>query len=164
MSGTPKRRLKRPKTAERAAILRSHHSASSIPPATAGPSIAAITGFPSLSRVGPIGPNSPSGSMGRVSPSAIALRSAPAQNAPPAPVSTATSAFGSASKRLEGVKQGARGREVDRIAPLGPFDRHDRHALVGAGGNLPWLASRMARFSIERIARIRDKSREGCSA
>jgi hypothetical protein len=39
--------------ASRAATLRSHQSASSSPPATAGPSIAAITGFDNLRRVGP---------------------------------------------------------------------------------------------------------------
>jgi hypothetical protein len=49
------------------------------------------------SRVGPIGP-SPSGATRGGAPEAIAFRSAPAQNAPPAPVSTATAAFWSASK------------------------------------------------------------------
>ena len=63
------------------------------------------------------------------------LEIGPGAERAPAPVSTATSAFGSASKRLEGVKQSARGRKVDRVAPFGPLDRHDRHALVGAGGN-----------------------------
>jgi hypothetical protein len=52
-------------------------------------------------RLTPIGP-SPSGSTLLTrsgSPARIALRSAPAQNFPPAPVSTATDRSGSASKR-----------------------------------------------------------------
>ena len=52
MSGTPHRRQNTPKTASSAATRRSHQSASSRPPATAYPSIAAITGFDSRSRVG----------------------------------------------------------------------------------------------------------------
>src|SRR5215211_7340284 len=75
-SGTPKRRLNTPR---------------------AGPSMAASTGLDSRSRVTPIGP-SPSAATRSGSPAAIALRSAPAQKAPPAPVSTATEAPGSRSK------------------------------------------------------------------
>src|SRR5437667_8767947 len=108
-SGTPQRRQKTPKTASVAATRRSHQSASSRPPATAYPSTAARTGFPSSMRVGPMGP-SPSSLM-RLSavvhtaaprrswPEATAFRSAPAQNVPPAPVSTATASPSSASKR-----------------------------------------------------------------
>src|SRR5262245_7280364 len=90
---------------------KSHHSPSSMPPATAGPSIAAITGLSSSSRVGPSGPRgiSPPLPRGRAvgissSPSGQAafsvltyFRSQPAQNAPPAPYKTATEAFLSAS-------------------------------------------------------------------
>ena len=57
ISGTPQRRQYTPNTASRAATRRSHHSASSSPPATAWPSTAAITGFESSMRVGPIGPS-----------------------------------------------------------------------------------------------------------
>ena len=96
-SGTPKRRQNTPKTASSAATRRSHQSASSMPPATAYPSTAAITGLDSVRRVGPIGPGPWSG-MGRRSPSATALRSAPAQNVPAAPVSTATERSSSPSK------------------------------------------------------------------
>ena len=60
-----------------------------MPPATAKPSTAAITGLERVSRVGPIGPG-PSSGMGRRSPSASALRSAPAQKVPSAPVRMAT--------------------------------------------------------------------------
>ena len=44
---------------------RSHHSASSMPPATAGPSTAAMTGFDNSSRVGPRGPRGGALSVGR---------------------------------------------------------------------------------------------------
>src|SRR6185437_3851246 len=85
---------------------RSHHSASSRPPATACPLTAAITGLDSASRLGPIGASVvTSGSSGLD----IECRSAPAQNVPPAPHNTATLAESSASNarkaaaRLEAV-------------------------------------------------------------
>src|SRR4051794_24642764 len=97
----PQRRQKTPKTASVAATRRSHHAASSSPPATAWPSTAAMTGLRSSIRVGPTGP-SPSGST-RVkrdgSPLRMAFRSAPAQNVPFAPHSTATASASSSSKR-----------------------------------------------------------------
>jgi hypothetical protein len=89
ISGTPKRRQNTPKTASRAATRMSHHTASSRPPATANPSTAAITGLPRTMRVHPSGP-SPSGSTRFPFPPAAALRSAPAQKQPPAPVRIAT--------------------------------------------------------------------------
>lgn len=98
-SGTPNRRQKTPITADRSTTRRSHHSANSSPPATAWPEIAATTGFESNIRVGPMGP-SPSGATRFPSPVDSALRSAPAQNVPPSPHSTATAAFGSSSKAL----------------------------------------------------------------
>src|ERR1017187_5082244 len=58
--------------------------------------MAAITGLDSRILVGPIG-TVPSGS-DKLAGSPMALRSAPAQNVPPAPHSTATRASGSASK------------------------------------------------------------------
>ncbi len=96
--GTPQRRQYTPSTAPAAATRRSHHSASSSPPATACPSMAAITGLLSTSRVGPIGP-SPSGVSRLPRPSTRAWRSAPEQNDPAAPVSMATLSASSASKR-----------------------------------------------------------------
>src|SRR5437764_9102436 len=97
--GTPNRRQYTPKTAPRAATRRSHHRASSRPPATAWPSTAATTGFDRYIRVGPMGPlPSTETDTGRGSPVARALRSAPAQKVPPAPVRTATARLGSASK------------------------------------------------------------------
>src|SRR5688572_9700072 len=56
-----------------------------------------MTGLASSMRLGPIGP-SPSGARRLPPPVAMALRSAPAQNVPPAPHSTATRAVSSASK------------------------------------------------------------------
>src|SRR5262245_3506537 len=79
-----------------------------MPPATAGPAIAAITGFDRSRRVGPMGPRGgvPSwggksrAASGRGLPSRLAanFRSNPAQKAPPAPQSTATDWPGSRSK------------------------------------------------------------------
>ena len=94
--GTPHRRQKTPNTASSAATRRSHHAASSMPPATAKPSTAAMTGFDSCMRVGPIGP-SPLRRTPLPEPLATALRSAPAQNVPPAPVKMATQALSSFS-------------------------------------------------------------------
>ena len=78
-------------------MRRSHHSASSRPPASAKPEIAAIVGFDGVRRVKPIGPSSLISRGPNVS---VAFRSAPAQKeTPPAPVSTITRASSSASKR-----------------------------------------------------------------
>ena len=91
--------------------------ASSSPPATAYPSTAAITGLDSASRVGPIGPGSVLGHPVPV-PAARAWRSAPAQNVPPPPVSTATEAESSASKAVNAVEQGVGGGRIHGVAPL----------------------------------------------
>ena len=83
--------------AEVPATHRSHIWASRNPPPNAGPLTAAITGlvtwrfrprFGVMSRGGTVRPSA-----------AISLRSAPAQNASPAPVSTSTAAPSSASNR-----------------------------------------------------------------
>src|SRR5713226_2181514 len=103
ISGTPKRRQKMPKVASSATTRMSAHSASSIPPATAKPSTAAITGFDRRRRLGPIGAIESWPPISRFllgSPEATALRSAPAQKVPPVPVNTATDATASASKAL----------------------------------------------------------------
>src|SRR5262249_32332852 len=101
MSGTPHLRQKTPKVASSSTTRRSHQSASSRPPATAYPETAAITGLSRSRRVGPIAP-SPSGATRFGSPAAMALRSAPEQNVPPAPQRTAPRASGSASKARKG--------------------------------------------------------------
>ena len=97
ISGTPQRRSAQPNVAVVVATRRSHHSASSKPPARQWPLIAAIVGFGDASRVNPSGPPGASGSS-----VSSAFRSAPAQNAwSPAPVSTSTCASSSAAKRLK---------------------------------------------------------------
>ena len=96
ISGTPQRRSGKPSCEPAEAMRRSHHSASSRPPARHQPSIAAIVGFDGVSRVNP---NGPSGASRRGANDAIAFRSAPAQKlTPPAPVTTSTRASSSASK------------------------------------------------------------------
>ena len=79
-----------------AATRRSHHSASSRPPARHQPEIAAIVGFEEVA-----GEAQRAGGIVQARPSvSISLRSAPAQKAtPPAPVRTSTRAESSASKR-----------------------------------------------------------------
>src|SRR5688572_30724834 len=89
MSGTPQRLQKMPKTASASITRRSHHSANSMPPATACPATAAMTGLDSTILLGPIGP-APSGCTRLPSAEPNALRSAPEQNVPPAPHRTAT--------------------------------------------------------------------------
>src|SRR5215471_15282291 len=101
ISGTPKRRQKMPKVASCATTRKSAHSASSMPPATAKPSIAAITGFNRRNRLGPIGAMElcpPTSRFLLASPAATAFKSAPAQKVLPVPVKTATEASLSASK------------------------------------------------------------------
>ena len=71
-----------PKVASSATTRMSAHSASSMPPATAKPSTAAITGFDSRKRLGPIGAIvlwPPTSRFFSRSPFATAFRSAPAQ-------------------------------------------------------------------------------------
>ena len=80
------------------------------------PAIAAITGLDSRSRDGPIGA-SPSGATRLVAGPPIAVRSAPAQNVPPAPKSTAARA----PVGVEGpyrVGERLRGRAVDGVPHL----------------------------------------------
>ena len=101
MSGTPQRRQKTPKIASSSATRRSHQSASSRPP---GDGVAGdrrdAPAWTSAMRVGPIGPG-PLGSTRFGRPSETATRSAPAQNVPPSPQSTATLAAASRVERLE---------------------------------------------------------------
>lgn len=107
--GTPQRRQKTPSVAFSSTTRRSHHRASSNPPAepdaqlrarsgplapdapaTACPATAAMTGLDRSMRVGPMGP-SPSASRRfiRAPPPATAWRSAPEQNVPWSPQRTA---------------------------------------------------------------------------
>mmetsp|Transcript_78801 Transcript_78801/g.163885 ORF Transcript_78801/g.163885 Transcript_78801/m.163885 type:complete len:223 (+) Transcript_78801:167-835(+) len=120
INGTPQRLQKTPKIAVSSQIRMSHHTASSKPPATQWPSMAAKTGFLSLSLVGPMGPSSrgslTSGFRTRFpflerpsapTPDESAFRSAPAQKVPPRPYSTATRAVSSFSKFLNASNRAA---------------------------------------------------------
>ena len=127
MSGTPQRRQKTPNTASASTTRRSHHRASSRPPATACPATAAITGFESDRRVGPIGPSAATSGSSEFD---IACRSAPAQNVPPAPHSTATEAAGSASKARNASASSAAVGAVDGVAALGTVEDHRPHRTV----------------------------------
>ena len=129
ISGTPHRRQNTPNTAPSSATRRSHHSASSSPPATAYPATAAITGLPSRIRVGPIGP-SPSGATRLPAGLPTSFRSAPEQNTPPSPCRTATAASRSASNSRNASDQRRRGRAVDRVPALGARQQHGRDGTV----------------------------------
>ena len=113
---------------------RSHHKASSNPPATAAPSIAAITGLLSLSRDGPIGPKSPSRSTGRTSPSCERLEVGAGAEGAARPGQDRDVEILVRVEPPEGVVERPRGREIDGVAPLGPLDRHHGHPALGADG------------------------------
>src|SRR6476620_731748 len=112
-----------PSFAPRAATMRSQARAISRPPATAKPSIAAISGFFEPRWTMPANPRSPT--HGR-SPATKALRSMPAQNALPAPVrmpplssgasssSSSAAATPSASGRLTALRASGRLRVMSR--------------------------------------------------
>ena len=89
----------KPNSASSMAITISQARTNSVPPASAKPLTAAITGLVRGKRTKPPKPPS-SVSMSRPSPEAIAFKSAPAEKARfPAPVRTATHTSGSLSKR-----------------------------------------------------------------
>ncbi len=99
ISGTPNRLQNTPRTAVSSMTRKSHHRASSSPPATAWPEMAAMTGLFNIIRLGPMGP-SPSGArrfIRRLSWPANAFRSAPAQKLSPIPHNTATEKASSSS-------------------------------------------------------------------
>ncbi len=105
-SGTPNRRQNTPRVASRGrhpqvAPQRQLEPAGDGVPFDRGDRPA----WPAACRVGPIGP-SPASVTRLPSPAASALRSAPAQNVPPAPVSTATAHDGSASNAPNAVHAG----------------------------------------------------------
>jgi len=96
---SPQRASETPNRALWAATLMSHACRISVPPAMAGPSTAAISGLVRRRPLssGSITDTSSSPSRAPGWSDVIALRSAPAQNAPPAPVSTQTRMSGSLS-------------------------------------------------------------------
>ena len=109
-----------------------------------------MTGLDSRSRVGPIGP-SPSGATRFCWSVPIAVRSAPAQNVPPSPYSTATEAESSASK--------ARNASASAAA-VGPstalrFSGRDSTTVVTG----PDLSTRTAGMALRPSARRRSRRR-----
>jgi hypothetical protein len=94
----PRRTSGSPNVAAGEATTRSQLRTSSVPPASAGPSTAAISGLVRARRTSP--PNPPrSVESSAASPAARALRSAPAQKTGGAPVSTPARSSSSASRR-----------------------------------------------------------------
>ena len=104
-----------PSLASRAATMRSQASATSSPPATAKPSIAAISGLRDARWTMPAKPRSPT--HGR-SPVTNALRSMPAQKPAPAPVMTPTASVAVGVELVERRRHPFGQREVDRVARL----------------------------------------------
>ena len=142
ISGTPKRRSVKPRPAVSVAIRRSHHSASSRPPARHQPEIAATVGFDGVSRLNPIGPSGRAATAS--STSEVSLRARLGHRLQ----------VGAGAERLwalagehqhprllvalelaEAVEQQRGGLDVDGIAPLAPVDRQD------GGGPRPLVAN-----------------------
>src|SRR5699024_5893951 len=109
ISGTPHLRQNTPITASDSITRRSARRASSRPPATAWPLIAAINGLLNRIRVGPIGPlPPPSGSSSlRRWGSPTAVRSAPARKVRPVPARIAMRCSGSVSKSSNAARSSA---------------------------------------------------------
>ena len=105
-------------------MRRSHQSASSRPPASAYPEIAAIVGLVACRREIPSGPSALSRRPAKVSSD---FRSAPAQNAcSPAPVSTSTRTSGSDSKRAKASCS------ATAVGPSTAFRRCGRSIVISA--------------------------------
>ena len=120
ISGTPHRRQKTPIIASSSTTRISHHSANSRPPATAYPLTAAITGFDNTILLGPIGPG-PVRCTGLASGVPNALRSAPAQNVPLSPHSTATAAPSSLSNSSNASYNSAAAGPLTALRASGRF-------------------------------------------
>ncbi len=130
ISGTPQRRQKTPKLASRAATRRSHQIASSSPPATAYPSMAAMTGLESRIRVGPIGPG-PCGLEALVHRLEVGAGAERASLA----VEHRDRLGLVLVERLERLEQQVGGGAVDGVAGRRPVDGHDRHRPVVLGAH-----------------------------
>ena len=96
--------------------------------------MAAMTGFPSRSRVGPMGP-SPSGRTSPATPPARALRSYPAQKCPPAPVRMATESDGSPSKVRNADESAAAVAASTAFRRSGPIQGDDEDAVLLLGAD-----------------------------
>ncbi len=96
-----------------------------MPPATAKPSIAAISGLRDARWAIPAKPRSPNQG---ASPLTNAPRSIPAQKKPPAPVSTPTDRLSSLVELLQGTGHARGHGGVDRVAHLGAVERDQQYA------------------------------------
>ena len=124
ISGTPKRRSVKPKRALGVATRRSHHSASSKPPARHQPDTAAIVGFGEARRVKPSGPSGRS-SRGPMRVERLQVGAgAERLLARARDDEHARAVVG--DERAEGLVQRLGGRAVDRVAALRAVDGDDR--------------------------------------
>ena len=119
-----------PSLASRAATIRSQASATSSPPATAKPSMAAISGLRDARWTMPAKPRSPT--HGR-SPVTNALRSIPAQKPAPAPVMTPDRELAVGVELVERRRHPFGQRQVDRVARLRAVERDEQHAVAALG-------------------------------
>ena len=123
MSGTPKRRSVKPSRAASVATRRSHHSASSRPPARHQPEIAAIVGLEAVRRVKPRGPSA----LSRRGPKRVERLEVGA-GAEGGLAGSGEDEDAGAVVGLEGaevLQQPLGGRAVHGVAPLGAVDRQD---------------------------------------
>ena len=137
ISGTPQRRSGKPSVEPSVAIRRSHHSASSSPPARHQPQIAAIVGLDGVSRVKPNGPS------GAVEPRGEALdRLEVGARAEGDAAGAGDDEHARVVVGLEGRKrlqQLVGRRPVDRVAALLAVDGQDggADALIGRSSGRP---------------------------
>ena len=142
---SPQRASEMPNRALSPATLMSHACRISVPPAMAGPSTAAISGLVSRRPLSSGSITERSMSPARnASPGCalvIAFRSAPAQNAPPAPVSTQTRMPGSLSVRSQAWRIRAIIGPVSALRAAGRFivtiSTGPRRSMSACGGS--WL-------------------------
>src|SRR3954451_6894760 len=131
-----------PRRAPRAATIRSHASAISSPPATAKPSIAAISGF----RGGPSAiPAKPRPSTCGLSPATNALRSMPAEKPLPAPVRIPTRRPSSASRRSSAAARPAASAALTALRASGRLSVMSR---TPSPASVRTASSAMARRSL----------------
>ena len=121
-----------PSFAPRAATTMSQDSATSRPPATAKPSIAAISG---LSAERWVMPAKPRPSTWGLSPLTNAFRSMPAQKPLPAPVRTPTRRSPSSSSSLERRGNPLRQRAVNGVARVRAVEGDQKYAPAALGEN-----------------------------
>ena len=137
-SGTPKRRQNTPNVASSAATRRSHHRASSIPPATAYPSTAATTGLDKRESCRAHGSGAVVGDGAAVA-LGHRLEVGAGAEGPSGSGEDGDRAVLVVVEGHEGLAQLVGADAVHRVAALGPVDGHDGDRPVvlneqGAGG------------------------------